>query len=118
MNTPEWLKPGIYGAVAGALVVGIVGFSWGGWVTGGTAHDRATAMSHDDVVAAMVPVCLEKAQNDPDRTAKLTVIRDARTYQRRQALMETGWATMPGAENPDRDIAQACLASLDVEAKE
>ena len=116
MNTPEWLKPGIYGVVIGAALVGIVGFTWGGWVTGETAHDRAMSMSHDDVVAAMVPVCLDMAQADPDRAAKLAAIRDASTYQRRNALMDTGWATVPGAEAPDRDIAQACLASLDVDA--
>ena len=52
MNAPEWLKPGIYGAVIGAVFVGVVGFAWGGWVTGGTAHDRAMAMSQDDVVAS------------------------------------------------------------------
>ena len=28
MNTPEWLKPGIYGALIGAAFVGVVGFSW------------------------------------------------------------------------------------------
>lgn len=116
MNTPEWLKPGIYGAVIGAAVVGIGGFTWGGWVTGGTAHDRAMAMSRDDVVAAMAPVCLDMAQTDPDRAAQLAAIRDTQTYQRRNALMEAGWATVPGAEAPDRDIAQACLASLDVDA--
>ena len=116
MNTPECLKPGIYGAVIGAAIVGIVGFTWGGWVTGGTAQERAMAMSRDDVVAAMVPVCLDMAQTDPDRAAKLAVIRDAQTYQRRDALMEAGWATVPGAGAPDRDIAQACLASLDVDA--
>ena len=117
MNTPEWLKPGIYGAVIGAVVVGVGGFTWGGWVTGGTARDRAMAMSRDDVVAAMVPVCLDMAQADPDRAAKLAVIRDTQTYQRRNALMDTGWATVPGAEAPDRDVAQACLASLDVDAE-
>lgn len=116
MDTPEWLKPGIYGAVIGATFFGFVGFTWGGWVTGGTARDRAMAMSHDDVVAAMVPICLDKAQTDPDRVAKIAAIRDASTYQRRDALMEAGWATVPGAESPDRDIARACLASLDVDA--
>jgi len=115
MNTPEWLKPGIYGALSGAAFVTIVGFVWGGWVTGGTAHDRAIAMSRDDVVAAMVPVCLGMAQADPDRVAKLAVIRDTQTYQRRNALMAAGWATVPGAETPNRDIAQACLASLNVD---
>jgi hypothetical protein len=116
MKTPEWLKPGIYGAAIGAVVVGIVGFTWGGWVTGGTANDRATAMSRSDVVAAMVPVCLDMSRTDPDRAAKLAAIREATTFRRREALMDAGWATMPGAEAPDRDIALACLASLDVDA--
>ena len=116
MNTPEWLKPGVYGAVLGAALVGGVGFTWGGWVTGGTADDMAMAMARDDVVAAMVPVCLDMAESDPERADKLATIRAASTYQRRDALMAAGWATVPGAESPDRDIAQACLSALDVDA--
>lgn len=115
MNTPEWLKPGIYGAVIGAVFVGVVGFTWGGWVTGGTANDRAMAMSRDDVVASMVPVCLDMARSDPSRADKMETIRAASTYQRRDALMTAGWATMPGTDAPNRDIAQACLADLDVD---
>lgn len=115
MKTPEWLKPGIYGALIGAVFVGVVGFTWGGWVTGGTANDRAMAMSRDDVVASMVLVCLDMARSDPARAATLATIRAASTYQRRDALMAAGWATMPGTDAPDRDIAQACLAALDVD---
>ncbi len=51
-------QAGVYGAVIGAVFVGVVGFTWGGWVTGGTANDRAMAMSQGDVVASMVPVAL------------------------------------------------------------
>lgn len=116
MNTPEWFKPGLYGALIGAGVLGIVGFNWGGWVTGGTAQDRAMAMSRDDVVAAMVPVCVDMARTDPGRVAKLATIRAASTYQRRDALMDAGWATVPGTSEPDRDIAQDCLKLLDVDA--
>lgn len=115
MNTPEWLKPGVYGALSGAVFVSVVGFTWGGWMTGGTANDRAMAMSRNDVVAAMVPVCLDLARSDPARADKLETIRAAVTYQRRDALMVAGWATMPGADAPNRDIAQACLAALDVD---
>ncbi len=43
----------------------------------------------------MVPVCLETAQSDPARAEKLETIRAAPTYQRRDALMEAGWATVP-----------------------
>ena len=114
MNTPDWLKPGIYGAIIGAACFGILGFTWGGWVTGATADDMATTMARDDVVAAMVPVCLEMARTDPERLEKLTAIREATTYKRRDAVMSSGWATIPGSESPDRDIAQACLTALDI----
>ncbi|TCM76789.1 hypothetical protein [Rhodovulum steppense] len=114
MNTPEWLKPGIYGAVIGAVLVGVVGFTWDGWVTGGTADDKAMTMSQKDVVASMVPVCLDMARSDPARADKMATIRAASTYQRRDALMAAGWATMPGTDGPNRDIAQACLAELEL----
>jgi len=28
--------------------------------------------------------------------------------------MAAGWATVPGTDAPDRDIAQACLAALEL----
>jgi hypothetical protein len=114
MNIPEWVKPGVYGAVIGAVVIGVAGFSWGGWVTGGTAREMATTMARDDVVASMVPVCLDLARSDPNRAERLETIRAASTYQRRNAVMATGWATVPGSDAPDRDIAQACLAELEL----
>ena len=114
MNTPEWLKPGIYGALIGAVFVGVVGFTWGGWVTGSTSNDRALAMSRDNIVASMVPVCLDMARSDPARAEKLETIRATSTYQRRDAVMAAGWATVPGSDAPDRDIAQACLAELEL----
>jgi hypothetical protein len=112
MNAPEWLKPGVYGALIGAVLVGVTGFTWGGWVTGGTSKQRALTMSRTEVVAAMVPVCLDTASTDPERASKLESIRAASSYQRRDALMAAGWATVPRAEAPDRDIAQACLTAL------
>ena len=45
MNSPEWLKPGIYGALIGAVFVGVVGFTWGGWVTGGTANSESLKLT-------------------------------------------------------------------------
>lgn len=116
MTTPEWLKPGIYGAVIGAVFIGIVGFSWGGWMTGGGANKMAHAMAHDDVITALVPVCLDVSRTDPDRIEQLAAIRAAKTYQRRDAVMDAGWATMPGSETPDRDLAEACLAALEIDA--
>ncbi len=116
MTTPEWLKPGIYGALLGAVFVGIVGFSWGGWMTGGGANKMASEMAQDEVIAALVPFCLDMSRADNERVAKLATIRDATSFNRRTAMMETGWATMPGAEAPNRDLAQACLDGLELDA--
>jgi hypothetical protein len=116
MTTPEWLKPGIYGALIGAVFVGVVGFSWGGWMTGGSANKMASAMAHDNVIAALLPVCVDMSRTDTDRVAKLATIREASTYRQRDAVMAAGWATIPGSETPNRDLAQACVAALEVDA--
>ncbi len=114
MKTPEWLKPGLYGAVIGAVLVGVIGFSWGGWMTGGGAVKMANSMAHDNVIAALVPVCIERSEGDADRVAKLATIREASSFKRRDAVMEAGWATVPGSDAPNRDLAQACAAALEL----
>lgn len=114
MTMPSWLKPGLYGAILGAVVISVIGFSWGGWVTGPSSRNRAAALAQSSVVAAMLPVCLDMARSDPARADKMATIRAASIYKRRDALMAAGWATMPGTDAPNRDIAQACLSELDL----
>lgn len=115
MNIPEWLKPSIYGAFAGAVAVSIVGFTAGGWMTGGSANKMANKLAHSNVIEALVPICLDMSLMDKDRVTKLATIRDASSYKRRDAVVDTGWATVPGSEKPNRDLAQACIAVLDLE---
>ncbi|WP_319566945.1 hypothetical protein [Cohaesibacter marisflavi] len=112
MKSPEWLKPGLYGAVIGAVCVSVVGFSWGGWMTASASNKMAMSMAHDDVIAALVPVCLDQSEKDLNRQATLTKVNSASSYNRRDVVMDSGWATVPGAEKPNRDLAQACLIAL------
>ncbi|UWQ79049.1 hypothetical protein K3725_17345 [Leisingera sp. S132] len=116
MTYPKWLRPGVYGALIGAVAITIAGFSWGGWVTGSQADAMANSRSHSELIAALVPVCIDRAQTDSDRAAKLASIQEAMSYKRRDAVMAAGWATVPGSEQPNRDLAQACLAGLDLDA--
>ncbi|GAA3877832.1 hypothetical protein [Celeribacter arenosi] len=112
MTFPEWTKPGVYGALVGAVAVSILGFTWGGWTTEGGAEEMADSFASEQVTLAMVPVCLDLSEADAERTAKLETLQEASSYQRRNAMMETGWATLPGTEDPNRDLADACLAKL------
>ena len=104
MTTPEWLKPGIYGALLGAALVGIGGFSWGGWMTRGGAEELATSMAEDEVIAALVPVCLEISRTDPNRVVQMAAIREASAFQRRNVVMDAGWANRPRRRCPKQGI--------------
>jgi hypothetical protein len=113
MKLPEWLKPAIYGAVAGAVAISIAGFSWGGWVTGGSAREMAADRARLEVVAALVPVCVEQSRQAPNVTATLATLKgEAATYKRGEMLMEAGWATMPGSTDLDKNVAKACMDKL------
>ena len=112
MKKPEWLKPGLYGAAVGAAAIAIVGFSMGGWVTGSTAKQMAANQARLEVVAALVPICLEQSKKDPLVMATLAQLKAAESYQRSDMLMKAGWATMPGSSDPDRDVARACTEKL------
>ena len=116
MTFPEWTKPGLYGAAAGAVAISILGFSWGGWMTGGNADKMAEQMAADEVTLAMVPVCMNLSDADPERTTKLATVQEASGYSRRKAMMDTGWATLPGADAPSRDLAEACYAEIELRA--
>jgi len=112
MKTPEWLKPALYGAAAGAVAISIVGFSWGGWVTGSAAQQMASDQARTEVVAALVPVCIELSNRDPQVAQTLALLKDAKSYERSEMLMKAGWATMPGSEDPNRFVANACIEQL------
>lgn len=112
MTTPEWTKPGVYGALVGAVAVSILGFTWGGWTTAGGAQEMADSFAAEQVTLAMVPVCLGLSEADADRVEILATLRETSNFQRRNAMMETGWATLPGTEAPSRNLADACLAGL------
>lgn len=108
MNLPVWLKPALLGACAGGVALAVVGFSWGGWMTGSKADLLASQRAQAEVTAALTPVCVANSAADPDRAGKMAKIKEAANYRRTEIVMSTGWATMPGQESPDRSIAAAC----------
>lgn len=115
MTIPKWTKPGIYGALCGAIAATVIGFSWGGWTTGGSARAMAQDLAADEVTLALVPVCLDHSAVDPERAGKIAALQELSGFSRRNAMLETGWATRPGSDTPDRNLASACLAGLELD---
>lgn len=112
MKLPVWFDPALKGAIGGAIVLAIVGFTWGGWVTGSSARQMASDRSRTDVVDALTTVCLEQSKRDPALTQKVAEIKAASSWSRAEIVMKTGWATIPGMSEPNRDVASACGAKL------
>jgi hypothetical protein len=114
MQTPEWLKPGLYGAACGAIALAIVGFTWGGWVTGGKATNMAAEQARTDVIAALSLICIEQAKNDPQMVDRIAALKTASSYSRGDLVMKNGWATMPGTTEANRQVANACAEKVSV----
>ena len=118
MKIPTWTKPAIVGAIAGAVATMILGFSQGGWYTGKSAELLAHQQSKTAVIDALIPICISQQKLDPDATAKLGQLVAMKTsYEQRDFVMKTGWATMPAADEPNRDLAAACAETLSAPAQ-
>ena len=112
MASTTWIKPALFGAVIGAICVTVIGFSTDFWVTTSKAEVMANEQSDAAVSQVLLPICVELASRDSDRGDKIEAIRAKPSYQRNEAIMNAGWTTMPGAEQGDRRVASACVASL------
>jgi hypothetical protein len=123
MDDSSWVKPAVIGATVGAtvgvLLFGLIGFTVGGWMTtGGCGQDvpGSGARDHDRSDGSCLPRPVH--QRSGNRATKLAVIRDTPIEGRREAIMTSGWATVPGSEQPSHDLAQACMNALEIQPSE
>ncbi len=91
-------------AVAAMILTMIVGFNWGGWVTGGTAHKTM----NDAITHRLSLICVDQFNQDLQKDQKLTELQSISRFERDDYVKEQGWATMPGDEEPDSKVADAC----------
>ena len=108
----EKIKPGFWGAIGGAILLAIIGFAWGGWVTGGTAQKMAEEMAEDAVVGRLAPICVEQYNQDSEKVRKLEELKAESSWKRKNYVEKQGWATIPGQKNPDRNVAEKCAEML------
>lgn len=114
MQFPEWLKPGIWGAIIGAAAIAIVGFSAGWVVTSGTAQERAQMKADKAVIASLTPICVAKFKGQPQtaQTTHLAALQKEDSWERGDYVEEQGWATLPGSQEPNDEVAEACSSAL------
>ncbi len=108
----EKIQTGLLGAVGGAILLAIIGFAWGGWVTGGTAQKMAEEMAEEAVVSRLAPICVEQFRQDSEKVQKLKEMKAEDVWKRGAYVEKQGWATMPGEKEPDGAVARKCAEKL------
>jgi hypothetical protein len=90
----------------------VVGFSWLGWVPGGTAERMAVERANAAVVVALTPACVSRFMQQPNAAAKLKELQAVDSWKQREFVEAGGWATSSGDAAPNSDVASACAAQL------
>jgi hypothetical protein len=115
-------KTVLFWACAGSVIAAtIVGFSWGGWVTGGSAQEMAedsAAQARQELAAV---VCVDRFMAAPDAGVQLTALQEIESsYTQGKFVQDGGWATIVPATSTtdytaradDRKAAGLCAEEL------
>lgn len=114
MNTLERLDPGLVGAVACGAGVALVGFAGARWTAAASAERTGQQMAGRQVAVTSVAVCVERADADAERAARLASVRQATTATRqRDAMMATGYVAVERNAAASGALPTACLAVLE-----
>jgi hypothetical protein len=115
-------KTVLFWACAGSVIVAtIVGFSWGGWVTGGSARamaEESAAQARQELAAV---VCVDRFMAAPDAGVQLTALQEITSSSAQGKFVEDGgWAIIvPASSTTDykaradeRKAAGLCAVEL------
>jgi hypothetical protein len=115
-------KTVLFWACAGSVIAAIIiGFSWGGWVTGGSAREMAeesAAQARQELAAV---VCVDRFMAAPDAGDQLTALKEIPSSRAQGKFVEDGgWAIIVPASSPtdykaradQREAAGLCAEEL------
>jgi hypothetical protein len=108
----EKIKPVLWGAVGGAIVLALIGFNWGGWVTTGTAEAMAKEIAANAVAERLGSICVAQLNRDSQKGQKLKEMKGQDTWEQGRYIEKQSWAIMPGDEKPESGVADACAKQL------
>jgi hypothetical protein len=106
----------LQGVSAGVVATLVIGFMWGGWVTGGTATKMTSEAVEATQATLYSPVCVERymAKATPEQRAAFAKEND---WNRDAIIEKTGFATLPGSSSPSDAVAAKCAATLSKQLK-
>ena len=99
----------VWSCAACIVATVVVGFTWGGWVTGGTARSMAQAAAtsgRDELVV------VDRFQNGRDAHGQLAALKELQSWDRGAFIEKGCWATMADSAKPTSTAARLCADQL------
>lgn len=99
-------------AAGASILTMIVGFTWGGWVTGSTARsmaEDAAQASHAQLAAA---ICAENFRPVDGAHAQLAEMAEMASFTRTRHVQDAAWSVLPDGGRLSRDAASLCAERI------
>ncbi len=97
----------LQGIALGVIATLVVGFSWGGWVTGGTARSMAATAKTNGQMSVLVPLCVTQFIGTDGAVAKLKLTQYGHDDVVREFVKKVVDTEM------DYSLARACASGVD-----
>lgn len=95
-----------------AVLTMVVGFTVGGWVTGGTAADLSKNARRDGRAQLAADVCVARFKDSAGFAADLVKLKAENSWSRDNFVVDAGWVTLAGISDPVAGAAELCAQTL------
>lgn len=100
---------GAWGLALGAAGAMVIGFNWGGWVTGSKSQANTDAA----VLSTRAAICVAQFAKGPRYQERLKELKATNSWERSAVIEKGGWDRMPGEEKAVATVGRACADGLD-----
>lgn len=107
-NKSVWL----WSCVGAAALTMIVGFGFGGWVTGGTAQEQTETATNEAVATLAADICTQRVLASAEAASVYAQLDEARSWERNKLLDEGGWTTFANMDEPVSGAASLCATQI------
>jgi len=98
--------------VLSAVATIAAGFTWGGWVTGGSATAMANSAADTAAAKLAAAVCTAQFNQNADAAVQLAALNKLDSWERADFIKKGGWATLPGMQDTVTGAADLCAQQL------
>ncbi|MBF6616103.1 MAG: hypothetical protein ITG07_05185 [Candidimonas sp.] len=102
----------LWSCAGAAALTMVVGFTAGGWVTGGTAAQQAETSTEAAVAQLAASICANRFLAAPDAQYQLTQLQEVDSWKQDSFIEEGGWVTFANMEHPVEGAADLCAEKV------